>query len=160
MSNCWIETEDELATVVLPNLSAFQSFCGVGTAAAALPYIKREDLPSNYALSKWAIVSSSTKNPFTRTKQDWLVFDKGGVLTLRLGRNPITAPRATDILTFKTQVGDIIDEIISYTIQNGGIAIREIAAVDGPFCTPEHLVDSEGDKIRIDITITWLSFES
>lgn len=155
MPNCWVEAEAELATADLPNLTAFQAFCGVGTPAAAAPYISREELASTYALTKWAIVSSADSNGFEMYERSNGTFGPSGRLTLRIGRMANPGDRSADMVAFKTSINAIMDELCNYKIGVGGFSIRSWLVQKGPFRTEETNVASEGDRIRVNLVISW-----
>lgn len=170
-SNCWTKDEAKIAESVA-NSAAFQSLLGLDDEieAARKVFGEQLDQPLNgdaYTkdelanLKGYAQVYHSDEAPYgiflANTNTFWsygstIVFIER--LVTKEDLNGSDVPSSVERL-FKNRIGDLMEQICSWNVRNGGPRIRSIDVTDGPGFNPRDRWESKGCWQGVELTVAW-----
>jgi len=170
-SNCWTIAEQKIADAVA-NSAAFQAVTETANATEAANFVfgEQKDEPLNgETFSKeelenmryYAQVYSNDETAYGKALGLTLSYLPFGSAILFVERLVRESERNHDDATEKThriwknRMGDLVDEILSWLLDNGGPFIRAITVSDGPGLNSEDRWLNQGMWQGIEFTIDW-----
>lgn len=166
---CWTRSEFTVTNAIIESTS-FQELMCVDTSALAAGHIFVDDLDHPYdneayeicdaaVFSGFAIITSPVENPYRITRGSAVRgFDKEGRVAILIEHAWVTAnrddPEKTD-RWFKRRIEKVMEDIITYLHENGGLNVDEIAVVEGPVGEPEQEEDTIGTNSQITLMVDW-----
>lgn len=155
ITNCWKSQEENLITI-LSLQTTFVSWTGEALPVLAAEHIFRYKFnPQESDLDTWAIVASARANPHIRELGPSGNYLKAGTLTLRLCQRNTTPVAEEDAIEAMVDTsGDLLDELLSYIIQNGQIPIRE-GIVESIHVVGEKYKKAQTQIVRCDYRFNW-----
>lgn len=170
-SNCWTAAEAKIASAVAAS-AAFQALTGTTDATAAAAYVFGEQLDEpldGVAFTKdelanqrhYAQVYHAEDRPYgiTRTTSQRLIpYGTAHVYVERLvteqERNGDDIPQAVERL-FKNRIGDLMEDIPEWCLENGGPHIRSVIVVEGPGYNEKAKWESQGMWQGCGFEVVW-----
>lgn len=170
-SNCWTIAESKIAAAVAAS-TAFQALTGSADAveAASLVFGEQLDEPfdgTQYTkdelanLKHYAQVYHDLEKPYglaRTTAQRLIPFGSAIVYVERLvteqERNGADVPQSIERL-FKNRIGDLMEDIPEWLLENGGPHFRSAEVVDGPGFNERSKWDQQGMWQGCAFNISW-----
>ena len=170
-TNCWTWAEQKIADAVA-NSSRFWEIVNVTNSVDAEKFIfgdQQVDPEDGETLKKaeleelryYAQVYSSIENAYTKVLGKTKKYESSGSAILFMERlvteseqNSSDAPASTH-RWWKNRTGDVIDQLPTYLVDNGGPFILSMSVTDGPGFIKRNRWDQQGLWQAIEWTINW-----
>lgn len=173
-TNVWTKVEEALAAA-LPQLPAFQEFCGVETADLTTVFLEEIGRPlvgETYSpeemarIRRYAIISSSAQGAYRFGRTSMTGYSPSGSLTILFGRL-VTPPGSrgvepvedeTDVALdrwMKNRIGSILEQLADYWDLTGGPFLAGAEVAEGPYYNDPEAWESEGHWRGCDVVIDW-----
>jgi hypothetical protein len=167
--DCWSRAEATVSTAIVTS-TAFQDLVCEDTSAAAAGHVFVDDLEHPYdneayelidstVFAGFAIITSPVESPYKITRGPAVRgFDKEGRVAILIEHAWAVANRDDPDKTdrwFKRRIAQVMEDIIDYLHEQGGLRIDAIEVVEGPVGSPEEEEDTIGTNSQVTLMVDW-----